>query len=109
MGTLNWHSKLATRNEVYGEGSLFTQGSGLALLSFPTTPGTSPTPAWGLSVMSPLQTGSQERLSSWDTCRLSLPPGVRRVPAEILVGDANANETQLLFCQVPTGPKMGMY
>lgn len=55
MGTLNWHSKLATRNEVYGEGSLFTQGSGLALLSFPTTPGTSPTPAWGLSVMSPLQ------------------------------------------------------
>lgn len=51
VGTLNWHSELAMRNEVCGEGSLFSQGSGLALLSFPTTPGTSPTPTWGLSVI----------------------------------------------------------
>lgn len=48
LGALHWHSKLAMRNEVCGEGSLFTQGSGKALLSFPTTPGPSPTPAWDL-------------------------------------------------------------
>lgn len=62
----------------------------------------------GLGAACGLQ-GSQERLGSWDTCWLSLRPGIRQVPAEILVGDANANETQLLFRQVPAGPKMGMY
>lgn len=51
VGALHWHSKLAMRNEVCGEGSLFTQGSGQALLSFPTTPGPSPTSAWDLSVI----------------------------------------------------------